>query len=61
MKKKKRRKVGEREERKGKEEKKRRDEVLAGSRGLKPMLNKNCSFRKLGREIVGYWRSFWEA
>ena len=36
------------EKRRKKEE--RKDGILAGSRGLRPMLNKNCSFRRLGRE-----------
>ena len=34
----------------GRKEKKRKDGILVGSWGLKPMLNKNCSFRRLGRE-----------
>ena len=39
--------------RKEAEKKKRKDGILAGSRGLKSMLNRNCSFRRLGREGVG--------
>ena len=52
--------MGEREERKRKKKKK-RDEILVGPRGLRPMLNRNHSFRRLGRERVGYLSSFWEA
>ena len=48
--KKRRKKEGEKKS--GRKEKERKDGILAGSRGLKPMLNKNCSFRRLGREGV---------
>ena len=43
-KKEKRKKKDRRKEEKGK------DEILAGSWGLRPMLNRNCSLRRLGRE-----------
>ena len=62
MQKKKKRKKKEREEKREKrrkrkkkkkdrrKEEKGKDEVLAGSWGLRPMLNKNCSLRRLGRK-----------
>ena len=38
-----------REKKSRRKEEERKDGILAGSRRLKPMLNKNCSFRRLAK------------